>query len=188
MDPSLFSLAKYDICILRDGYSILEQEAAAIKIQRFIRTARRNAYLKSQIIQLHQFCSLPYIKPSDLEYLKASLAKEPHFKLVRNKWKSNCTLTQSALIGCNIAVLSLLNPTFRELIEVDSNGRSSIHYLSFNPNMKVAMCLAGILNAVTAFLPVAIDCSDSMLRSAFSVDSAGHLRYIASDPCVLLLL
>lgn len=176
MDPGLFSLAKYDICILNDGYSILEQEAAAIKIQRFIRTARRNASLTSKIIQMHQFCSLPYIKPSDLESLKACLAKEPQFKLIRNKWKSYCTLTQSALIGCNIAVLSVLNPSFRELVEVDSNGRSSIHYLSINPNMKVAMCLAGILNAVTAFLPVAIDCSDSLLRSAFSVDSSGHYR------------
>eukprot|EP01037_Dinobryon_pediforme_P047563 gene47563-61815_t len=39
------------------------------------------------------------------------------------------------------------------------------------------MCLAGILNAVTAFLPVAIDCSDSLLRTAFSVDNAGNISY-----------
>ena len=177
MDSKLFSLGKYEIHIVSKGYSILESEASSIKIQRFIRSLHRNSTLRKLVLELHHLCSLPFVRPAELEYIKAVLTNDPTLKMIRNKWKNYCTLTQSSLIGCNVAVLSLLNPTFRELIEVDSNGRSSIHYLSFSPNMKVAMCLAGILNAVTAFLPVAIDCSDSLLRTAFSVDNAGNISY-----------
>lgn len=177
MDSNLFSLEKYHINIVHSGFELLQSEASAIRIQKFVRSCYRNAKLNKTLIQLHHLCTLPYIRPADLEIVKSTLSSDSTLKMVRNRRKDYSTLTQSALIGCNIAVLSLLNPTFRELIEVDSKGRCSIHYLSYSPNMKVAMCLAGILNAVTAFLPVAIDCSESLLRTAFSVDSAGCINY-----------
>jgi hypothetical protein len=60
-------------------------------------------------------------------------------------------LIHSVLLGPSaelsaVAIKDVLKTTYKDLIEVDSLGRTAFHYLAMNPSMEIARLLSSILN------------------------------------------
>jgi myosin-5 len=128
------------------------QIRALRRIQLAANAFLRNTRLRRRLTALHN----PDVSPEFLRsYLKSSPEDANHLHKCEEVGQSKPVLRRlihSVLLGPHVdlsavAIKDVLKTTYKDLMEVDSLGRNSFHYLAINPFLEIAKLLASILNS-----------------------------------------
>ena len=145
----------------------------ALRLQICFRRFLRNSKLRKLMNELHSdlrsskrfqtYCVSPGENSNDSDcgelIVKNKLKVLIGFKLIRCKWLDYCTVFHSAILGDNLSALCnvrffgfdrsfTFGITFKDALETDVQGRTSIHYLALCPTTKTLYLL---LNALAGF-------------------------------------
>ena len=108
---------------------------------------------KRLIINFHELCMNYHNIKTGSKELEDLLQVHPELLTVRNKWKDYCTPYQSAALGGNFTFFkdnSIFPLKLENILDLDIQGNSLIHYIAYcpNPSLDILRACIEVINAI----------------------------------------